>query len=133
VPAFWVAAGTNDSDYKPATAFAAALDRVQQVPFVKLSAGDTANAWAAALPVALAWLWQQVAPPDLRVQFPVRAGASFTTLHLRPVKTLHHTACKSSAALRHAYPRCTAPDRPARVPAKAGTGQLAGDPQKPLT
>ena len=56
--------------------FAAALDRIEQVPFDKLNAGDTANAWAAALPAALTWLWQQLAPPDLRVLFPVRAQAA---------------------------------------------------------
>lgn len=45
LPAFWVAAGTNDKpDYKPATMFAAALDRGQQVAFIKLNnVGDTAN------------------------------------------------------------------------------------------
>jgi pimeloyl-ACP methyl ester carboxylesterase len=95
VPAFWVAAGTNDkSDYQPATVFAAALDRTQQVPFIKLRAGDTANAWAAALPAALTWLWQQLAPPDLRVQFPVRTqGTNLTTLPVQPVKHRRVTPC----------------------------------------
>jgi poly(3-hydroxybutyrate) depolymerase len=89
LPAFWVAAGTNDrADYKPATMFAAAMNRVQQSPFVKLNnVGDTANAWAAALPAALTWLWQQLAPPDLRAMFPVRAGAHglISTLPVQPV------------------------------------------------
>jgi poly(3-hydroxybutyrate) depolymerase len=87
VPAFWVAAGTNDhSDYQPAAVFATALDRIQQVPFVRLNAGDTANAWQAALPAALTWLWQQLAPPDLRVLFPVRAhGGTPGSLPVRPV------------------------------------------------
>lgn len=91
VPAFWVAAGTHDSDYKPATVFAAAMDRLQQVPFFKLGAGDTANAWQAALPTALTWLWQQLAGPDLRDLFPVRTSAAnpVTTLHLPPLKTRH--------------------------------------------
>jgi hypothetical protein len=95
IPAFWVAGGTNDkSDYRPATVFAAALDRIQQVPFVKLNAGDTANAWSAALPAALTWLWQQLAPPDLRVLFPVRAQAhTLTTLPVRPVKAHHSRPC----------------------------------------
>jgi pimeloyl-ACP methyl ester carboxylesterase len=96
VPAFWVAAGTNDkSDFQPATVFAAALDRVEQVPFFKFGAGDTANAWEAALPVALTWLWQQLAPPDLRVQFPVRASSSDAsgTLKVRPVR---HLPCPSA-------------------------------------
>ena len=47
LPAFWVAAGTNDkADYPAATMFTAAMNRVQQVPFVKLNAGDTANVWS---------------------------------------------------------------------------------------
>jgi S-formylglutathione hydrolase FrmB len=88
LPAFWVAAGTHDKpDYKPATVFTAALDRYQQVPFYKFSAADTANAWAAAVPGALTWLWQQLAPPDLRVLFPVRSSNhSGGTLTVPPVK-----------------------------------------------
>ncbi len=88
LPAFWVAAGVNDkADYQPATMFATALDRVQQVPFIKFNAGDTSNAWTAALPSSLTWLWQQLAPPDLRVLFPVRVGAGgITKLYVPPVK-----------------------------------------------
>jgi poly(3-hydroxybutyrate) depolymerase len=87
IPAFWIAAGTNDTtDYATATTFAAAMDRIQQVPFVKLNAGDSANAWSAALPDALAWLWQQLAPPDLRVLLPVRSGASNIIISVPTVK-----------------------------------------------
>ena len=109
LPAFWVAAGTNDKpDYKPATMFAAALDRGQQVPFVKLNAGDTANAWQAALPAALTWLWQQLAPPDLRVLFPVRAGARglFSTLPVPPVKGHDPRSCVPAAQPGRAVPPC---------------------------
>jgi poly(3-hydroxybutyrate) depolymerase len=108
VPAFWVAAGTHDtSDYRPATVFAAALDRIQQVPFVKLNAGDTANAWQAALPAALTWLWQQLAPPDLRVLFPVRAqGGTLTTLPVRPIKAHHPGPCASAPAPGPANLQC---------------------------
>jgi hypothetical protein len=88
LPAFWVAAGTNDkADYKPASMFVAAVDRIEQVPFVNFNAGDTANAWSTALPVALSWLWQQLAPSDLRVLFPARGPAgNLTTLSVPPVK-----------------------------------------------
>ncbi|MGD0240151.1 MAG: alpha/beta hydrolase-fold protein [Streptosporangiaceae bacterium] len=77
VPAFWVAAGTLDgTDYATATAFVAALDRIEQVPFDReFDTAHTVSAWARVLPAALIWLWQQLAPPDLRVLFPVRAGA----------------------------------------------------------
>jgi poly(3-hydroxybutyrate) depolymerase len=99
VPALWVAAGVGDrGDYRAATAFAAAMDRIEQVPFIKLNAGDSPRVWSAALPGALAWLWQQLAPPDLRVLFPVRTSAPnlILTLPVPPV-TLHHLA--------HARPR----------------------------
>src|SRR5262249_45610847 len=93
VPAFWVAAGTHDkSDYPSATVFTAALNRIEWVPFVKYNAGDSANAWATVLPVALTWLWHQLAPPDLRVQFPVRAQTfDSTTMTIRPVKPHQHS------------------------------------------
>jgi pimeloyl-ACP methyl ester carboxylesterase len=88
LPAFWVAAGTDDtSDYRPATMFTAALKRFEQVPFIKLNnAKDSGNAWQAALPSALTWMWQQLAPPDLRAMFPVGTPAPGTlTLTVRPV------------------------------------------------
>jgi pimeloyl-ACP methyl ester carboxylesterase len=109
VPAFWVAAGTHDiADYQPASVFTAAMDRIQQVPFVKLNAGDTANAWSAALPTALAWLWQQLAPPGLRVLFPVRTRASniITTLPVPPVKKRHPAPCKAATRPGPAALRC---------------------------
>ncbi len=98
LPAFWVAAGTNDkADYQPATVFTAALNRIEQVPFFKLNAGDTANEWSAALPNALAWMWQQLAPPDLRVLFPVHTQASgVTKLYVPPIKH-RYTQCKVPA------------------------------------
>jgi hypothetical protein len=95
LPAFWIAAGSHDSDYKPATVFAAAMDRIQQVPFFKMNAGDTTNAWEAALPGALTWIWRQLASPDLRAMFPVHGQVgSITTLPIRPVKGHHSGKCK---------------------------------------
>jgi pimeloyl-ACP methyl ester carboxylesterase len=100
LPAFWVAAGTNDkADYPAATVFAAALNRIEQVPFIKLDAGDTANAWSAALPAALAWLWQQLASPDLRAMFPVHAqSASLATIPVPGVKRHHLSPCKTDSS-----------------------------------
>lgn len=114
LPAFWVAAGTHDTqDYQPATMFAAALNHIEQVPFVRLNAGDTANAWSAALPAALTWMWQQLAPPDLRVAFPTHGqGINFATLPVQPVKR-HASACK---------PRTVC------VPLKTGGTKPAGKP-----
>jgi hypothetical protein len=96
LPAFWVAAGANDkADYQPATVFAAALDRIQQVPFDKLNAGDTANAWQRVLPTALTWTWQQLAPPDLRVLFPVHTQAGgITNVYVPPIKVHYRSPCR---------------------------------------
>jgi poly(3-hydroxybutyrate) depolymerase len=113
LPAFWVAAGTSDgADYPAASAFAAALNRIEQVPFIKLSnARDSGTAWQAALPTALAWMWQQLAPPDLRVLFPVRtqAGGVVVTLPVRPVKPRHRTACALLTRPGHAGKPCGKP------------------------
>jgi poly(3-hydroxybutyrate) depolymerase len=119
VPAFWVAGGTADSDYRPATVFTAAMNRIEQVPFFKLHAGDTANAWQAALPPALEWTWQQLAPPDLRVQFPVRSLASrpVITLPVRPVKG--HEPSRCSTEKRPGAPAAKpCPTAPLSQPAK---------------
>jgi enterochelin esterase-like enzyme len=76
LPAFWLAAGTGDAgDFVSAAQFAAALHGIEQVGLYREpGAGHNFYAWAAALPHALAWLWAQLAPPDLRTAFPV-AGA----------------------------------------------------------
>jgi poly(3-hydroxybutyrate) depolymerase len=131
VPAFWVAAGIHDtSDYRPATAFTAAMDRVEQVPFFKMNAGDTANAWSAALPVALTWLWRQLSPPDLRVQFPVRAVAHDFggSLYVHPV--LHHQGpCKDGTRRSTTGELTCAPPAPDRTGPNR-TGHPAG-PARP--
>jgi hypothetical protein len=73
--------------------FTVALDRIQQVPFIKLNdARDSARAWSAVLPSSLTWLWQQLAPPDLRVLFPIRPQASITSLTI-PTGPRHHGSC----------------------------------------
>jgi pimeloyl-ACP methyl ester carboxylesterase len=125
LPAFWVAAGTHQpTAYQTATVFTAALNRFEQVPFIKLNnAGDTGNAWQAALPGALAWMWQQLAPPDLRVQFPVRTEAPGTiTIPVRPVKPHHHAGpCQPVTQTGHAASSCGTPPGQIR-PTPAQTG-----------
>jgi hypothetical protein len=115
IPAFWVAAGTMDkTDYRTAQVFAAALDRTEQVPVVKLHAGDSPNAWSAALPAALTWLWQQLAPPDLRVLFPVHAHAGnvISTLPVRQPPKVNrplppcHALSAATAWSKDGAPRC---------------------------
>ena len=90
-------------------------------PFVKLNnVGDTANGWQAALPAALTWLWQQLAPPDLRVLFPVRTRAfGGGSLPVRPVKAHRHGLCETAAGPGH-------PVRPCGHPSHDSTGSKAG-------
>jgi len=110
LPAFWVAAGTSDvSDFQPATMFTAALNRIEQVPFIKLSnARDSGSAWQAALPTALAWMWQQLASPDLRVLFPVRTPAAGTitlpVFPVNPVKPQPQGSCEPVTSPGRAQP-----------------------------
>ena len=89
----------------------AAMNRVQQVPFVKLNVGDTANASSPALPAALTWLWQQLAPPDLRAQFPVRASARglISSIDVPPVKVHYSGPCVPVVRPGHVVPRAVNP------------------------
>jgi enterochelin esterase-like enzyme len=123
LPAFWVAAGTHDlTDYQPATVFAQEVRRVEQVPFVKFNAGDTANAWSAALPLSLIWMWQQISSPDVRALFPTHGGsATSTTVSVPPVKRHSPVPCKPVAS-RPANLQCTTP---VHAPAKYVAPQVA--------
>jgi len=86
--AFWVAAGTaNAADWSGAQAFVRALHGVEQVPLYREpGAGHNFYAWRPALPHALTWLWQRLAPPAMRVAFPVAGGVRESVLpaHLPP-------------------------------------------------
>ena len=51
VPAFWVAAGTNDRpDYKPATVFAAAMDRIRAGPLLQAQQRRRHRQWLGGRP-----------------------------------------------------------------------------------
>jgi enterochelin esterase-like enzyme len=82
LPAFWVSAGTGDrGDYVAAKAFINALKGLEQVHFaVQPAARHNFYAWADAVPTMLSWMWQQLAPPALRVQFPVAGSPSSVRL-----------------------------------------------------
>ncbi|MDQ1750849.1 MAG: hypothetical protein QOE71_1905 [Pseudonocardiales bacterium] len=84
IPSFWLSVGTgNADDIRQAKSFLDALDPVARATLVTLAGqGHTFYAWQAALPTALTWSWQQLSPPDLRVQFP--AGGSSAQLVVPP-------------------------------------------------
>jgi enterochelin esterase-like enzyme len=73
LPSFWVSAGSGDAaDLTAARAFVKALHGVEQVTlYEEPGAGHNFYAWEPALPRLLAWMWTQLAPPALRVQFPI--------------------------------------------------------------
>jgi enterochelin esterase-like enzyme len=89
LPSLWVAAGTGDAaDFAGAQAFVAALHGVERVDLTREpGAGHNFYAWRPALARVLAWMWTQLAPPDLRVQFPISGSVSNTVIPVdrRPV------------------------------------------------
>ncbi|MFN2560604.1 MAG: alpha/beta hydrolase [Jatrophihabitans sp.] len=82
VPAVWVLAGTGGSKYdKGARAFIAAVRTAERVSFVREpGSGHNFYRWRPAVPKLLAWMWGQLAPPDLRVQFPVAGPVNDSTV-----------------------------------------------------
>jgi S-formylglutathione hydrolase FrmB len=86
LPAFWVSAGTGvAADIAGADAFVASLHGVEQVDLVREpGAGHNFYAWRPALPRVLAWMWTQLAPPYLRVQFPIAGGVHGSVVPARP-------------------------------------------------
>ena len=47
-------------------------------------AGHNYDAWRPAVPRMLAWMWTQLAPPALRVQFPISGGVTNSTIQAPP-------------------------------------------------
>ena len=72
LPAFWISAGTADAKYRVgAYNFVHALHGISGVHFTaEPGAGHNYYAWRPAIPRMLGWMWQQIAPPALRVHFP---------------------------------------------------------------
>src|SRR5207244_9249784 len=90
LPAFWVSAGSQTpADVAGSLAFVAALQGVEQVTLYRdPNAGHSFYEWNASVPHVLAWMWAELAPPELRVQFPiagpVRNGVLVPRLIVRP-------------------------------------------------
>jgi predicted esterase len=88
LPSFWVMAGAAGTDANQAKAFVAALSHVEQAPMLLVrGAGHDFYAWTAALLPALRWSWQTLAPPNLRVMFPIVGPAIVQTI---PQPFPHH-------------------------------------------
>ncbi|MDQ2850215.1 MAG: esterase family protein [Actinomycetota bacterium] len=85
LPAFWVSAGTVDAKYAlGARAFVKALSGIEAVDFTSQPGqGHNYYAWRSAMPRMLVWMWPQIAPPSLRVNFPI-AGPVTNKILLGP-------------------------------------------------
>ncbi|WP_375500412.1 alpha/beta hydrolase [uncultured Jatrophihabitans sp.] len=132
LPSFWVMAGTGDAgDYAGAKSFVRALRGLDAVT-VHAESGATHNfdAWRAADPAMLTWLWTQLAAPSLRVQFPLAASVGLSEhppRHRRssdrerrpvPHRSNASTTATSPPAYRAARDSTAANDAAARVQGK---------------
>ena len=123
LPSFWVMAGSADlGDLAGARAFLRALHGLDAVTLhQEAGAGHNYAAWRAADPAMLTWLWTQLAPPSLRVQFPVSQPERIVSPQRRPVapqRSKATTTARSSAAYRAARASTAASDAAARVHGK---------------
>lgn len=84
LPAIWLSAGTGTrADQVQAQAFVSALRGVEQITYVsEPGAEHNFYTWTAALPSVLAWMWTQLAPPELKLHFPLVGAA--TQVVIRP-------------------------------------------------
>jgi hypothetical protein len=85
LPSFWLSAGTGDAaDYAAAEAFTTALHDIESVTLYREpGVGHNFYAWRPSIPRMLAWMWSQIAPPQLRVQFPIAGGVTNSTIRAR--------------------------------------------------
>ena len=116
LPAFWISAGTGVAvDIQGARAFTAALHGVESVPlYQEPGAGHNFYAWSASVPRLLSWMWSELAPPQLRVRFPVAGAVRNGTLIAPPPIVVGHRKGRH----RHRHGAVLAHGRalPARVP-----------------
>lgn len=122
MPACWVAAGTgNGADYRAAQSFANAMSRLTQTTlFIEPGFHHSPAAWRVGARAALPWLWQALAPPDLRLQNPT---VSSPTAHPQPTGLAIHPPAPTNS--RPSSPDLTpSPAVRASGPAR-GTGRSA--------
>ncbi len=84
LPSWWVSAGTGDAaDMAAARAFGRALHGVETMTLYREpGASHNFYAWIAAMPHLLAWMWPHLAPPSLRVQFPIAGKVQNASIRL---------------------------------------------------
>ena len=120
MPSFWVTAGTgNSDDARQAQRFVSAMSHVESVHYVvSRGGGHNFYAWNAQVQPAMAWMWQQLASPELRVRFPLSGGGSspdLVPLKLPPDFAQHRLAATEPKPTRSS----TAPTPQATRPSTA--------------
>lgn len=121
LPAFWLAAGTGGgADLASARAMVGALARLSSATLVtEPGAVHNFYAWQRVLPRAYAWAWQQLAPPELKTQWPtVGAGIniSLPRIGTRPPRRRHTAvAAPGTPAAGSPEPRATSVGTPAPI------------------
>jgi hypothetical protein len=77
LPSFWLSAGLNDpADIAGAQAFAAALHGIERVTIFRDPGSHDFYSFGPAFARVLPWAWSQIAPPTLRVRFPIAGGVT---------------------------------------------------------
>ncbi len=77
LPSFWLSAGLNDpADIAGAQAFAAALHGIERVTIFRDPGSHDFYSFGPAFARVLPWAWSQIAPPALRVGFPIAGGVT---------------------------------------------------------
>jgi hypothetical protein len=94
LPAFWLSAGTGaGADIAGARAFAAALHGVERVTLYREPGGEhNFYAFEPAFERVLPWTWTQLAPPDLRVRFPIAGGVTQRKVSVVPTARVPSSA-----------------------------------------
>ena len=114
LPAFWISAGTASAKYAlGARAFVKALHGIQGVDFTsEPGAGHNFYAWRPAVPRMLSWMWHQIAPPALRVQFPIAGPVNNTILLAPKAPPRSTTPGTRDRHHQHRHPRRAGPSTP---------------------
>lgn len=112
LPSFWISAGTADAKYSlGARAFVRALRGIVGLTYItEPGAGHNFYAWRPAIPQMLAWMWPQISPPALRVNFPIAGPVANSVLVAPRAPRAHHRKV-TGRAHPHPHPHGPNPGR----------------------
>jgi S-formylglutathione hydrolase FrmB len=89
LPSFWLSAGLNDpADIAGARAFATALHGIERVTLFRDPGSHDFYSFGPAFARVLPWAWTQIAPPALRVRFPIAGGVTSRSITVHATRAL---------------------------------------------